>query len=110
MKPLKYLILVKQSLPIILESVPARQWTLSEEGRERALELAGKLVNYQPEIVVSSVEPKARETAEARAENLGLEFRLFEGLHEHDRSHRSEERRVGKECIPPCRSRWSPYH
>ena len=24
--------------------------------------------------------------------------------------HRSEERRVGKECIPPCRSRWSPYH
>ena len=21
-----------------------------------------------------------------------------------------EERRVGKECIPPCRSRWSPYH
>ena len=19
-------------------------------------------------------------------------------------------RRVGKECIPPCRSRWSPYH
>ena len=23
---------------------------------------------------------------------------------------RSEERRVGKECIPPCRSRWSPYH
>ena len=25
-------------------------------------------------------------------------------------SHRSEERRVGKECIPPCRSRWSPYH
>ena len=25
-------------------------------------------------------------------------------------SERSEERRVGKECIPPCRSRWSPYH
>ena len=25
-------------------------------------------------------------------------------------SARSEERRVGKECIPPCRSRWSPYH
>ena len=23
---------------------------------------------------------------------------------------RSEERRVGKECIEPCRSRWSPYH
>ena len=25
-------------------------------------------------------------------------------------SYRSEERRVGKECFVPCRSRWSPYH
>ena len=23
---------------------------------------------------------------------------------------RSEERRVGKECMVQCRSRWSPYH
>src|SRR3546814_17570141 len=26
------------------------------------------------------------------------------------RSGRSEERRVGKECVSTCRSRWSPYH
>src|SRR3546814_4198002 len=26
------------------------------------------------------------------------------------RGHRSEERRVGKECVSTCRSRWSPYH
>ena len=26
------------------------------------------------------------------------------------RESRSEERRVGKECSSPCRSRWSPYH
>src|SRR3546814_12570728 len=25
-------------------------------------------------------------------------------------SYRSEERRVGKECVSTCRSRWSPYH
>ena len=25
-------------------------------------------------------------------------------------SMRSEERRVGKECVSTCRSRWSPYH
>src|SRR3546814_779729 len=25
-------------------------------------------------------------------------------------SGRSEERRVGKECVRTCRSRWSPYH
>src|SRR3546814_19892853 len=28
------------------------------------------------------------------------------GLH----GNRSEERRVGKECVSTCRSRWSPYH
>src|SRR3546814_5971449 len=28
----------------------------------------------------------------------------------HDEAHRSEERRVGKECVSTCRSRWSPYH
>src|SRR3546814_14909849 len=30
------------------------------------------------------------------------------GLRWSDR--RSEERRVGKECVSTCRSRWSPYH
>src|SRR3546814_3767941 len=32
--------------------------------------------------------------------------------HRHRRRHlaRSEERRVGKECVSTCRSRWSPYH
>src|SRR3546814_12218347 len=28
----------------------------------------------------------------------------------HPLSHRSEERRVGKECVSTCRSRWSPSH
>src|SRR3546814_1391963 len=27
-----------------------------------------------------------------------------------DGADRSEERRVGKECVSTCRSRWSPYH
>ena len=27
-----------------------------------------------------------------------------------EESWRSEERRVGKECLRLCRSRWSPYH
>ena len=39
------------------------------------------------------------------AENI-LGFELYE----HVKNHRSEERRVGKECIAWCRSRWSPYH
>src|SRR3546814_15579635 len=29
---------------------------------------------------------------------------------DHQWPRRSEERRVGKECVSTCRSRWSPYH
>src|SRR3546814_18056220 len=27
-----------------------------------------------------------------------------------DRVHRSDERRVGQECVSTCSTRWSPYH
>src|SRR3546814_13070060 len=30
---------------------------------------------------------------------------IMDGIH----ARRSEERRVGKECVRTCRSRWSPY-
>src|SRR3546814_15942363 len=32
------------------------------------------------------------------------------GKHHVFRERRSAERRVGKECVSTCRSRWSPYH
>src|SRR3546814_15426234 len=31
-------------------------------------------------------------------------------VHHQARRPRSEERRVGKECVSTCSSRWSPYH
>src|SRR3546814_5954009 len=43
----------------------------------------------------------------AVAELAGM---LVEGRLEPDVAQRSEERRVGKECVSTCRSRWSPYH
>src|SRR3546814_14809693 len=49
--------------------------------RVRALEEAGFIRGYH---------------ADLDPEKLGFE--------------RSEERRVGKECVSTCRSRWSPYH
>src|SRR3546814_8729716 len=35
---------------------------------------------------------------------------LIERARRKAREQRSEERRVGKECVSTCRSRWSPYH
>ncbi len=82
----KYLILVKHSLPEIVKNLPAREWKLSKEGQERAWRLAERLIEYQPDIVVSSVEPKATETAEIIATKLGLAVYTINGLYEHDRS------------------------
>src|SRR3546814_263192 len=36
--------------------------------------------------------------------------RRLVGIGRPDREQRSEARRVGKECVSTCRSRWSPYH
>src|SRR3546814_18808673 len=41
-------------------------------------------------------------------DGLQLAQSAFAFLEEH--AWRSEERRVGKECVSTCRSRWSPYH
>src|SRR3546814_199520 len=46
----------------------------------------------------------------------GVRLRALQFAGERDRAEqgsvlpRSEERRVGKECVSTCRSRWSPYH
>ena len=80
------LILVKHSLPEIVENVPASEWELSTEGQSRCKRLADCLVKYQPNFVVSSVEPKAWKTAEILATELRLSAQVIEGLHEHDRN------------------------
>jgi broad specificity phosphatase PhoE len=80
------LILVKHSLPDIVENIPAREWRLSEEGKLLAERLAYRLSFFKPDVLVSSPEPKAGETAEIMGRELGLEVRTIENLHEHDRS------------------------
>src|SRR3546814_12913813 len=47
----------------------------------------------------------AEERAALDANRLGSGH----GLGDDRRRRRSEERRVGKECVSTCRSRWSPY-
>lgn len=85
-KNLRKLILVKHSLPEQNPQVVASQWRLSQEGRRRCIALAEKIAIYQPAIIVTSVEPKAIETAALLSDNLGISFEEFEGLHEHDRN------------------------
>ena len=43
------------------------------------------------------------------AQENGMQFE-FVSREDYRLKNRSEERRVGKECMPVCRSRWSPYH
>ena len=50
---MKPLLLVKHSVPEIVEGMPAREWVLSEEGRERARKLVALLLPYQTEMILS---------------------------------------------------------
>lgn len=81
-----HLILVKHSLPEIKVDLPAHNWMLLEEGRLRAGRLAEKLSMYRPQVLASSPEPKALETAEIVGRRLQLPVQVMEDLHEHDRS------------------------
>ena len=56
----------------------------------------------------SDLGPSMAYTALRHYSNREMTFRFVSNVDGTDR--RSEERRVGKECIEPCRSRWSPYH
>src|SRR3546814_15118141 len=69
-----------------------------------AVELQGQLALVQGEIAVDihHARRKARADIAAVHEQVGVHVALAgQG--------RSEERRVGKECVSTCRSRWSPY-
>src|SRR3546814_16755823 len=60
------------------------------------------------------LERQTDETVQAEIRGLAEQYRdeglvrLMEVIHES--SGRSEERRVGQECVSTCRSRWSPSH
>src|SRR3546814_20443638 len=63
---------------------------------ERLRQFEARLVAVDEVAVVQRLQAEVVEHAVALGEQ-----RLAE---------RSEERRVGKECVSTCRSRWSPYH
>src|SRR5687768_13026970 len=79
--------LVRHSTPLVDPDAPSEEWGLSPEGMAGAERLANRLVGAEVELdlVVSSTERKARETATVIADRLGLQFQTGHGLHEHRR-------------------------
>src|SRR3546814_11242144 len=61
---------------------------------------------------VGGAQPVRVDVRIVAATHQPLEQRVEQGLFREDLFHRlrSEERRVGKECVSTCRSRWSPSH
>jgi broad specificity phosphatase PhoE len=76
------LLLVRHSAPELDPTAPSHEWRLSDEGRRRCGPLAERVAAYGPELLVSSPEPKARETAELIAPSIGLDVQLEERLRE----------------------------
>ncbi len=79
------LILVKHSLPEILPEIPPSEWHLSAEGRWRCQVLVDELAKHAPDLIFSSTEPKAQETAQIIAQQLIKPLNIVPGLHEHER-------------------------
>ncbi len=79
------LILIKHAKPQKDESTPSREWKLSDEGRSLSAVLADQLEPHTPQIVISSDEPKAVETAQIIAEKLNIPTEIEKGLAEHNR-------------------------
>src|SRR3546814_16289141 len=69
----------------------------------------GSPADRDPELVQADVEAGLVSLAAAvELYGVQLEPGSFRSIEQPQK--RSEERRVGKECVSTCRSRWSPYH
>ena len=82
---MRRLVLVKHSMPEIETDKPASSWKLGDLGRGRAESLAAGLGEFSPSVIWSSREPKAIETAEIVAGELGIPVEIADGLEEHHR-------------------------
>ena len=82
---MRRLVLVKHSMPEIDPDKPASAWKLGEVGRRHSELLASKLKEFSPDVIWSSKEPKAVETAEIVANELSVPVEIADGLEEHHR-------------------------
>src|SRR3546814_13781872 len=90
---------------------------IAEPGADRDLEFAGSADRkHQHCLVVAAEFPASGNSLAGSIGDVNVLARAADigercVAHDDDRSfERSEERRVGKECVSTCRSRWSPEH
>src|SRR3546814_11351851 len=60
-------------------------------------------------VEAARLEPRAEELRAGRVSLARIDGGKADEI-AREGNERSEERRVGKECVSTCRSRWSPYH
>ena len=77
--------------------------------RERAFDKLLVFISASRDYVFDAYDVEAFQYLLKPIEDKKLKKVLQKAIQKTERR-RSEERRVGKECILPCRSRWSPYH
>ena len=79
------LILIRHSIAKMEKDLPPDQWRLSAEGRRRCKLMAEEIKPLKPDIIISSSELKAQETANILAGFLEENSSIVDGLHEHKR-------------------------
>jgi broad specificity phosphatase PhoE len=82
---MRTLILIRHAESKYDPNLPPRQWGLTGEGRARCKLLAERLASHPLDIIVTSLEPKARETGEIVARFLDLPCTVADNLHEQAR-------------------------
>ena len=81
-----------------------REYKVLRDEEIRAMTL-GELQEYVFNVKLSELTDEERDTAQRMVDEINGRTCWHKELPK-----RSEERRVGKECLRLCRSRWSPYH
>lgn len=80
------LVLVTHSLPAIDPSARPDSWSINDTGRRRCRRLADLLAPYAPAAIMTSPEPKARETALLVAHRLGGTVAVMHDLRKQERA------------------------
>src|SRR3546814_12842551 len=78
---------------------------LQNQGRRVALVTDGRLSGASGKVPAA-----IHVTPEAARDGALAKLREGDMVRLDGEAGRSEERRVGKECVSTCRTRWSPYH